>query len=85
VLAVCKTGIIQVKICGPLNLQNVARSFWCLAEAKVFSSSHCVQNSSEAHPASYPVGTRGPSLGAKAHPGHDSDYSLACSAKVKNE
>jgi hypothetical protein len=27
VLAVCKTGIIQVKICGPLSLQNVARSF----------------------------------------------------------
>jgi hypothetical protein len=31
-----------------------------------FSLHHCVQNSSRAHPASYPVGTRGSFPGGKA-------------------
>jgi hypothetical protein len=35
------------------------------AEAKDFSSSLCVQTGSEAHPASYPVGTGGPFPGVK--------------------
>jgi hypothetical protein len=34
-----------------------------------FSSSPCVQTGSEAHPASYPMGT-----GGKARPGRDADH-----------
>jgi hypothetical protein len=44
------------------------------------SSSPCVQTGSEAHPASYPMGT-----GGKARPGCDADHSLPSSAEVKNE
>jgi hypothetical protein len=40
-----------------------------------FSSSLCDQTGSEAHPASYPMGTGGPSPGGKARPGRDPDYS----------
>jgi hypothetical protein len=39
------------------------------AGAKDFSSSHCVQTGSRAHPASCTMGTRGPFPGAKARPG----------------
>jgi hypothetical protein len=42
---------------------------------KDFSSNLCVQTGSEAHPASYPVGTGGPFPGAKARPGRDGDHS----------
>jgi hypothetical protein len=35
-------------------------------EAGNFSLHNCVQNSSGAHPASYPMGTRGSFLGGKA-------------------
>jgi hypothetical protein len=49
---------------------GVAQSVWCLTtdwttgvqsptEIKHFSSSLCVQTSSDAHPASYPMGTGG--------------------------
>jgi hypothetical protein len=54
-------------------------------EKEDFSSSLCVQTSSEAHPASYPMGTGGPFSGAKARPGHDADRSPQSSAEVKNE
>jgi hypothetical protein len=43
--------------------------------AEDFFSSPCVQNGSEAHPASYPVGTGGPFPGGKARPGRDADHS----------
>jgi hypothetical protein len=52
---------------------------------KEFSSSLCVQTSSEAHPASYQIGTRGPFPGGKARAGCDTDHSPASSADVKNE
>jgi hypothetical protein len=55
------------------------------AEAKDFSSSLCVQTASEAHPASYTMGTGGPFPGAKARPGRDADYSPPSSAEVENE
>jgi hypothetical protein len=75
---------------------GVPQSLWCLtthwttgflcpAEAKDISSTHCVQTSSEAHPASYPTGTGGPFSGGKARPGRDSDHSSLWRAKVKNE
>jgi hypothetical protein len=75
---------------------EVARSAQCLttdwtngvrspAGAKDFSSSLCVKTSSEAHPPSYPMGTRGPFLRGKTRPGRDSDLSPPSSAEVKNE
>jgi hypothetical protein len=54
-------------------------------EVKDFSSTFCAQTSSEAHPASYPVGTRGPFPGDKARPERDADHSPPSSAEVKNE
>jgi hypothetical protein len=44
-----------------------------LVEAGNFSP-HCVQTGSRVHPASYPLGTRGPSLGVQ-WPGHEADHS----------
>jgi hypothetical protein len=43
--------------------------------AEDFSSSLCVKTGSEAHPASYPMGTGGPFSGGKARPGRDADHS----------
>jgi hypothetical protein len=48
-------------------------------------SNLCVQTSSEAHPASYPMGTAEPFAGGKAQPGRDADHSHPSSAEVKNE
>jgi hypothetical protein len=45
----------------------------------------CVQNGSWDHPASCPVGTRGPFPGAKARSGRDSDHSHPSSTEVENE
>jgi hypothetical protein len=46
-----------------------------------FSSSPCVQTGSEAHPASYPMGTGGPFSGVKARPGRDADHSPPSSGR----
>jgi hypothetical protein len=43
--------------------------------AEDFSSSPCIQTGSEAHPASYPMGTGDPFPGGKARPGRDADHS----------
>jgi len=45
------------------------------ARAGDFSLHHRVQTGSEAHPASYPMGTRGSFLGDKVA-GHEADHSL---------
>jgi len=44
------------------------------AEAKYSFSSPCVQTSSLAHPASYPMGTGDPCPGGKTRPGRDADH-----------
>jgi hypothetical protein len=49
--------------------------------AEDFSSSPCVQTGSGAHPASYPMGTRGPFPGGKARPGRDPDHSPPSSGR----
>jgi hypothetical protein len=49
--------------------------------AEDFSSSPCVQTGSEAHPASYPMGTGGPFPGGKARPGRDADHSPPSSGR----
>jgi hypothetical protein len=56
-----------------------------LAGAKDFSPSLCVQTTSEAHPASYPLGTGGPFSGGKVQLGYDADHLTPYSVKVKNE
>jgi hypothetical protein len=53
------------------------------AGAGYFSLHHRIQNGSGAHPASYPMGTRGFSLGVK-RPERKADHSPPSSAEVKN-
>jgi hypothetical protein len=53
-----------------------------LAGAGNFSLHHRLQNSSGAHPASYPMGTRNSFPGVK-RPGRESDHSPPSSAEVK--
>jgi hypothetical protein len=57
------------------GLDDWAIGVQSLAEAKDFSSSLCVQTGSGAHPASYPMSTRGPFTGGKVWPGRDADHS----------
>jgi hypothetical protein len=52
-------------------------------QGKTFFSSYCVHISSEAHPASCPIGTGGFSPGVKQL-GHDAHHSSPSSVKVKN-
>jgi hypothetical protein len=52
------------------------------AGARNFSLHYCVQNGSGAHPASYPMGTRGSFPGVK-RPGQEADHSPPSSAEVK--
>jgi hypothetical protein len=60
----------------PYLLDDRATKVRSPAEAKVFSSSLCVQTSSEAR-GSFPWG--------KARPGRNADHSPPSSAEVKNE
>jgi hypothetical protein len=63
------------------KLDNRVTGVRYLAEAKNFFCSLCVQISSEAHPASYPMGTIGPFPEAKLSQG----MILTANAEVKNE
>jgi hypothetical protein len=54
------------------------------AGAEDFSLHYRVQNGSAAHPASYPMGTRGFSLGVK-RPERETDHSPPSSAEANNE
>jgi hypothetical protein len=65
------------------GLDNRGSRFRFPAGAGNFSL-HRVQNGSGAHPASYPTGTRGLSLGVK-RPGREADHSPPPSAEVKKE
>jgi hypothetical protein len=49
--------------------------------AEDFSSSLCVQTGSDAHPASYQMGTGGPFPGGKARPGRDDNHSPPSSGR----
>jgi hypothetical protein len=53
-------------------------------EAKTCSTL-CVQTSSGAHPASYPMGSAGPFLGTKARQGRHTDHLPPSSTEVENE
>jgi hypothetical protein len=63
---------------------NWATGVRFLAEAKDFSSILCVQTSSEAHPASYAMGTGCPFPGGEGG-ARDADHSPPTSAEVKTE
>jgi hypothetical protein len=52
------------------------------AGAGDFSLHHCVKNGSGAHPASYPLGTRGSFPGVE-RPEREADHTLPSSAEVK--
>jgi hypothetical protein len=67
------------------GLDNRVIEVRSLTGAEDFSSSPCVQTGSEAHPASYPLGTGGPFPGGKAQPGRDADHSPHLVAEVKYE
>jgi hypothetical protein len=56
---------------------------WVPAGAGNFFIHHRVQTGSGAHPASYPMGTRGSFPGVK-RPGHEADHSSPYSAEVTN-
>jgi hypothetical protein len=74
----------------------VAQAVWCLTMgwtigvrsptgAEDVSSSPFVQTGSEAHPASYLIGSGDPFPGGKARPGRDADHSPQSSAEAKYE
>jgi hypothetical protein len=59
----------SVSIGSDYGLDDRAIGVRSPAEGKVFSSSHCIQTSTEAHPTCSPTGTGCPFSGAKARPG----------------
>jgi hypothetical protein len=72
----------SISIALGYGLDNQGSKVWFLAGAGNFSLHHHIQNSSGAHPASFPVGTRVLSLGIKRL-GREADHSPPSSAKVK--
>jgi hypothetical protein len=64
------------------RLDGRGSRFRFMAGAGNFSLHHRVQNGSEAHPASYPMGTRGFFPGGKAA-GREADHSPPSSTEVK--
>jgi hypothetical protein len=80
-----RSRVSSGSIVSDYGLDNRAIGVRSPAGAKDFSSSLCVQTGSEAHPASYTMGTGGPFPGGKARPGRDADHSPPSSAEVVNE
>jgi hypothetical protein len=70
-------------IVSDYGLDNRAIGVRSPAGAKDFSYSLFVQTGSGSHPASCPMGTGGPSPGAKALSGSDADHSTPSSAEVQ--
>jgi hypothetical protein len=66
-------------------LSDCTTRVWFLAEAKDFSCSLCIQASSLAYPASYPMGTGDPMLGVKSSWGIILTTNPSSSMDVKNE
>jgi hypothetical protein len=74
-------NILNLRLLG-CGLDDRGSGFRFPAGAGNFSLHHRLQNGSGAHPASYPMGTRGLSLGVK-RPGREADHSPPSSAEVK--
>jgi hypothetical protein len=82
----CWRQIISKYIIWPIPWTTRQPGFNPWQRQKDFSTSLCVQRSSEAHPASYPMGSEGPSpVGKTQWRQHDADHSPPSSAEVKNE
>jgi hypothetical protein len=77
-----KSWDIPVGIATDYGLDSWMIRIQILAEAGNFSLQHHVQTGSEAHPVSYPVGTRGSFPGVK-QPGHEADHSPPSSPEVE--
>jgi hypothetical protein len=71
----------SVSIVSDYGLDDRAIEVRSPTGAEDFSSSPCVQTGSEAHSASYPMGTGDPFLGGKARPGRDADHSPPSSSR----
>jgi hypothetical protein len=80
-----RSRVSSGSIVSDYGLDNRAIGVRSLAGAKDFSSRLCAQTGSEAHPASYTMGTGGPFPGGKARPGRDADHSPPSSVVVVNE
>jgi hypothetical protein len=78
-------GEAQLLYCLTTYWTNGRSGFDPRQKQKNFSSSLFVQTGSEAHPASYSIGTGGPFLEGKARQGRHADHSPLSSAEVKNE
>jgi hypothetical protein len=75
VLSVCGSRGSSVSTVSDHGLDDRAIEVRSPAETREFSSNLCVQTGSGAHPASCPMGTRGPFSGGKARQGRDADHS----------
>jgi hypothetical protein len=64
----------SVSIVSDYRLDDRATEVRSPAAENGFSSSLCVQTSSGAHPASYPMGTGGSFPGGKARPRRDAEH-----------
>jgi hypothetical protein len=83
VVVVVLSGDSSVSIALGYRLDDRCSRVRFPAGAGNFSLHHrCVQNSSGAHPASYPMGTRGSFPGVK-RPGREADHSSPSSTEVK--
>jgi hypothetical protein len=69
------TGDFIDNVVSDYRLDDRATRVPSSAEAKDLSCSLCVQASSEAHRASYPMGIGGPFLEGRARLGSDADHS----------
>jgi hypothetical protein len=73
----------SVGIATGYGLDDLDSRVWLPAVAGNFSFHHCVQNGSGAHPASYPMGTRGSIPGSKVARAWSWPHSPPSSAEVK--
>jgi hypothetical protein len=81
-LTTIKSRDSSVSIALDYGLEDRSSRVLFLVGAGNFSLRHRVQNGSGAHPAFYPMGTRGSFPGIK-RPGREADQSHPSSAKVK--
>jgi hypothetical protein len=76
------SGGISASIVSDCRLHDRAMGLRSPAEEADLSSGLCVQTGSEAHPASYPVGTGGTIPGRKARSERNADHSLPFNAPL---
>jgi hypothetical protein len=75
---------VRVGVAQPVYIVTTDWTFDPLQMQRNFPLA-CIQTSSEAHSAFFPMGTCGPFHDGKARPRRDADHSPPYTAKVKNE